>query len=97
MLEEDGRGLYYETPLLDTSYNADLLPGLEAGLYGASFRFKVLKEEFVSDPEPSAYNPSALPERTIQEAKLYELGPCLWGAYPEASAEIARGGLVCLW
>ena len=40
-LREDETGGYYEVSLLDTAYNRDLLPGLEAGLYGASFRFQV--------------------------------------------------------
>src|SRR5438128_5869235 len=43
-LREDEEGGYGEVPLLDTSYNRDLLPGLEKGLYGASFRFSVMKE-----------------------------------------------------
>jgi hypothetical protein len=37
-LEETDAGGYGEVPLLDTSYNRDLLPGLKAGLYGASHR-----------------------------------------------------------
>ena len=36
--------------LFDTSYNRDLLPGLEAGVYGSSFRFRVVKEEWNDDP-----------------------------------------------
>jgi phage head maturation protease len=40
-LEEDAHGAAYEVPLFDTSYNRDLLPALQAGAYGASFRFKV--------------------------------------------------------
>jgi HK97 family phage prohead protease len=42
VLHEDNRGAYYEVPLIDTSYNRDLIAGLEANLYGASFRFKVI-------------------------------------------------------
>ena len=38
-LREDARGAYFEVPLLDTSYTGDLIPALEAGLYGSSFRF----------------------------------------------------------
>src|SRR5215471_4019641 len=55
-LREDDTGGYYEVPLLDTRYNAELLPGLEAGLYGASFRFKVMREELEDAPEPSDDN-----------------------------------------
>jgi HK97 family phage prohead protease len=87
-LREDERGAYYEVPLLDTSYNRDLLPGLEAGLYGASFRFKVLREDFDRNPERSDHNPEGLPERTIKEAALYEFGPVTFGAYPTATAGV---------
>lgn len=85
-LREDGEGLYYEVPLLDTQYNAELIPGLEAGLYGASFRFRVMREEMVQEPGVSAYNPKGLPERTIKELTLFEGGPVTFGAYPEATA-----------
>ena len=44
LLREDEQGADYEVPLLDTSYNADLIPGLRAGVYGASFRFQVIRE-----------------------------------------------------
>ncbi|HSE45413.1 MAG TPA: HK97 family phage prohead protease [Gemmatimonadales bacterium] len=87
-LREDDTGAYYEVPLLDTSYNRDLLPGLEAGLYGASFRFKVLREDFDRNPERSDDNPEGLPERTIKEAALYEFGPVTFGAYPTATAGV---------
>jgi HK97 family phage prohead protease len=87
-LEEDSLGGYYEVPLLDTSYNRELLPGLQADLYGASFRFKVLREELVDAPEASEENPRGLAERTIKEAQLYELGPVTFPAYPEASAGV---------
>src|SRR4029077_10635377 len=71
-LKEDRIGAAYEVPLLDTAYNRELLPGLEAGLYGASFRFKVTREETVDEPSASDDNPRALPERTIREAQVLE-------------------------
>jgi phage head maturation protease len=73
-------------PLLDTSYNHDLIPGLEAGLYGSSFRFQVLQEDFKSKPSRSDYNPEGLPERTILEAKVREFGPVTFPAYAGATA-----------
>ncbi len=88
VLEEDGIGAAYEVPLLDTSYNRDLLPGLKAGLYGASFRFRVLKEEFVQKPKISDYNPGALPERTIKEVQVMEFGPVTFPASPAATAGV---------
>jgi len=87
-LREDEEGAYYEVPLLDTAYNRDLVPGLEAGLYGASFRFRVVREEINDDPGASDHNPKGLPERTIKEAQVMEFGPVTFPAYPEATAGV---------
>jgi hypothetical protein len=88
VLREEEEGPYYEVPLLDTSYNRDLVPGLEAGLYGASFRFSVMREEFVEEPGVSDGNPKGLPERTIKEARVPEFGPVSFPAYPDATADV---------
>jgi HK97 family phage prohead protease len=88
VLEEDTRGAAYAVPLLDTSYNADLLPGLRAGLYGSSFRFTVGAEDRLDRPQPSEYNPDSLPERTITQAKVFEFGPCTFPAYDGATAGV---------
>jgi HK97 family phage prohead protease len=88
VLREDDEGPYYEVPLLDTSYNRDLVPGLEAGLYGASFRFTVLREEFVEEPGVSNENPKGLPERTIKEVRCSEFGPVTFPAYADATAGV---------
>jgi HK97 family phage prohead protease len=87
-LEETDRGGYGEVPLLDTSYNRDLLPGLKAGLYGASHRFSVLREDIVEKPEPSPSNPRGLQERTVKEARLMEFGPVTFPAYAGATAGV---------
>lgn len=87
-LTEDERGAAYEVELLDTSYNRDLIPALEAGLLGASFRFRVMREDIVDDPEPGEHNPQGLPERTIREAKVMEFGPVTFPAYPGATAGV---------
>jgi HK97 family phage major capsid protein/HK97 family phage prohead protease len=87
-LHEDKQGPYYEVPLLDTSYNRDLLPGLEAGLYGASYRFRVMREEIVEEPGESAHNPKGLPERTIKEAQVMEFGPVTYPADAGATAGV---------
>jgi HK97 family phage prohead protease len=85
-------GPYYEVPLLRNEdgtvvdYIRSLIPGLKAGLYGASMRFKVMKEEFVQKPKRSRDNPDALPERTVTEAKVMEFGPVTFPAYAEATA-----------
>jgi HK97 family phage prohead protease len=87
-LREDDIGGYYEVPLLDTSYVRDLLPGLQAGLYGASFRFRVVREDVNDKPAESEFNPYGLPERTIREAQVMELGPVTFPASPAATAGV---------
>lgn len=87
-LREDDTGPYYEVPLFDTSYNRDLLPGLKAGVYGASFRMRVEEDSWDDEPDPSDYNPKGLPERTITRAKVMEFGPVTFPANPEASASV---------
>jgi HK97 family phage prohead protease len=88
-LREDETGGYYEVPLLDTAYNREILPGLEAGVYGASFRFEVMREDFPDEaPEPSEENPKGLRERTLKEIRLFEFGPTPFPAYADASADV---------
>jgi hypothetical protein len=86
ILREKEEGAWYEVPLLDTSYNRDLLPGLQAGLYGASFRFSVMKEEVDKKPKRSKHNPEGIPERTVTEARVPEFGPVTFPAYINATA-----------
>ncbi len=85
-LGEDGQGAAYEVPLLDTSYVRDLIPALEAGAYGSSFRFTVLHDEWVDQPERSAYNPKGIPERTVKEVRVMEFGPTMYPANGDATA-----------
>lgn len=89
-LREEKDGAVGDVQLLDTTYNRDLLPGLEAGAYGSSFMFRVIKDEWNDEPDASDHNPKGLPERTIKEVRLYEFGPVTWPANPEATAEIQR-------
>jgi HK97 family phage prohead protease len=88
VLEERSAGPYYEVPLFDTSYNRDLLPGLRAGVYGASFRMRVQGEEWDDEPKASRTNPKGIPERTITRAKVMEFGPVTFPANPKASASM---------
>jgi len=85
---EDGRGAAYDVEMHDTSYNRDLLPGLRAGEYGASFRFKVVREDIERQPGKSDWNPDGLPERTITEASVAEFGPVTFPAYSSATAGV---------
>lgn len=86
VLEERDGGPYAETPLLDTSYNRDLAPGLAAGAYGQSFRFQVTRDEWNETPEVSEWNPRGIPERTITEVRLIEFGPTVFPASPATNS-----------
>lgn len=87
-LREDPDAAVAEVPLLDTSYNRDLLPGIEAGGYGSSFMFRVIRDEWNDDPGVSAWNPQGIPERTVREVRLFEAGPVTWPANPDATAGV---------
>lgn len=88
-LEADATGARYVVePFMDASYVRDLMPGLQAGVYGASHRFQVVQEQFDKKPPKSDHNPLGLPERTVTEARVREFGPVTWGAYPTATAAV---------
>jgi HK97 family phage prohead protease len=88
-LREDGHGVYYEVGLLDAPYVRDnVVPGHRAGLYGASFRFKVIRDEVVDRPGRSEHNPAGLQERTIREAAVREFGPVTFPAYVGTTANV---------
>jgi hypothetical protein len=90
-LAERSDGPHYEVPLFDTSYNRDLLPGLKAGVYGASMRMRVTGDEWDDHPERSDGNPDGIPERTITAMKVFEFGPVTFPANPGASAGVRSG------
>lgn len=73
-------------PLFDTTYNRDLLPGLESGVYGSSFRFRVTGEKWDDEPGESEHNPKGLPERTITKVRVFEFGPVTFPANPSSTA-----------
>ena len=79
-------GPILEGPLHDTSFNRDLLPGLQANGYGSSFMFNVIREDWNNEPGQSDHNPEGIPERTISEVRTFEAGPVTWPASPTATA-----------
>ena len=87
-LTEDKTGAAYEVDLFDADYVRELVPALEAGQLGASFRFQVRAHEWVDEPEPSDSNPHGLPERTITDALVREFGPVTFPAYADATAGV---------
>lgn len=96
VLREEDFGPYYEVPLLDAEYNTGrILPMLQGrtldgrslgSQLGASYRFRVTKEEWVEPKKTTDINPEKLPERTIREVTLYEFGPVVFPADPGATA-----------
>jgi HK97 family phage prohead protease len=88
VLEEDQKGARAETPLLDTDYVREIIPGIQAGAYGQSFAFRVLREELVEEPGVSKDNPQGLAERTIKELELFEHGPVTWPQYVGTDAGV---------
>lgn len=87
-LEAKRDGAWSYVPLLDTAYNRELLPGLRAGLYGASMRFSVLEESWNKKPDRSDHNPEGLPERTVLQASVPEHGPVTFPAYSKTTAGV---------
>lgn len=89
-LREEDFGPYYEVGLgaAPRTFIEDVLPGVREGLYGASYRFRVMREERVENPDPSESNPLGLEERTIKEAQVIEFGPVSFPAYADATAGV---------
>lgn len=74
--------------LFDTTYVRELLPGLQAGVYGSSMRMRVIKDEWNEEPGVSEHNPAGIPERTILEVRLFEFGPVTFPANQDATAGV---------
>lgn len=85
-LAEDKTGAAYGARLFDAGYVRDLLPAFESGVYGASYRFRVVADTWEYEPEASEHNPNGLPERTITEQQVFEYGPTVFPANPHATA-----------
>lgn len=88
-LAETERGVRYDVELLDAPYVNDLIPGLEAGLYGTSFSARDIKhDERRRGVERSDYNPKRLPEVTRLELELKEFGPVTFPQYEGAAVRM---------
>jgi len=85
-LREDGRGAWFFGQLFDTVAARELLPLLEAKVLGSSFRFRADRERVNDWPTRSERNPERLAERTILQATLIEIGPCVFPVYKGATA-----------
>lgn len=82
-LEEDNKGLLYIAKLPDTSYARDLKESIKRGdVTGNSFGFQTIQDkwEFKEGKE--------IDERTLIEARLFDVGPVVFPAYPQTTVKI---------
>jgi HK97 family phage prohead protease len=83
-LNEDAHGLFVSARLHDNWLVEPVRDAIRSGaISGMSFRFSVVKEKW-ADPTDT----KSLPVRTIQEVKLYELGPVVFPAYTGTSVGV---------
>lgn len=91
----DAEGVWNEAALVDRGVHEkiDLVADLirMGAIFGQSFRFSVMADSWRDKPDPSEENPRGLPERTIEEFRLYESGPVTYPAYEATSVSLRDG------
>jgi HK97 family phage prohead protease len=81
-LQNGNDGLFFSSPIHDTSYGKDLIENLSRGnVKGASFTFVVTEDEVTVDNEGNYH-------RTILKGDLYEVGPVTNPAYVLTSVSL---------
>ena len=81
VLREDDHGLYVRARLHDNWLVQPVRDAIASGsVDGMSFRFSVVKEQVDESPD--------VPLRTVQEVKLYEVGPVVFPAYESTSVGV---------
>jgi HK97 family phage prohead protease len=93
-LAEDDRGLRYDNTVPETTWGKDAYISVQRGdVKGMSFAFSVVKEVWHEETEDGE------PLREILEARLYEVSPVTFPAYPmtevEARAIMDDNGVTC--
>lgn len=79
--EEDDHGLHIVARLADNWLIQPVRDAIaNGGITGMSFRFEVVKETLDDSGD--------VPLRTIQEVKLFEVGPVVWPAYQDTSVGV---------
>jgi len=99
-LKEDERGVYYEVVVPETSYADDLLISIERGdVTGCSIMFQVDGEKgerwFLEGKEVDAIDAFMAMwdekkhkiERHVNKARLYDIGPVTFPAYPQTDVK----------
>lgn len=100
-LREDAQGLYVNARLHDNALVKPVRDAIESGaIHGMSFRFGVVKDEWrdgkgnlVTDEAAIermiyARDPKNVPQRTLKEVKVPELGPVVFPAYATTSVAV---------
>lgn len=81
-LSVDEEGLRYEVDLPDTTLGRDVAELLRRGdLQGSSFGFQVIRDSWAELEDGT-------PLRTLEEVRLFDVGPVTSPAYPDASAAL---------
>lgn len=81
VIREDAHGLYVKARLHDNWLTQPVRDAIASGsIDGMSFRFSVVKETIDDSGDT--------PVRTVQEVKLYEVGPVVFPAYPTTSVGV---------
>ena len=98
-ITEDDRGLFVMARMSPSPYWEPLRDALASGAVdGMSFRFAVIRDEWV-DAEGKAVKPDDLEEalwsgsrgvllRTLREVRVDEVGPVVWPAYTDTTADL---------
>jgi HK97 family phage prohead protease len=82
VITDMGDGLFFSSPIPDTSYGKDLIENLSRGnVKGASFTFTVDADDVSTDRNGDYH-------RTIMKATIYELGPVTNPAYVQTQVSL---------
>lgn len=89
---EDSHGVFVEARLSDNWLIEPVRDAIrDGGIQGMSFRFSVVKDEWV----PAAKR-GGIPERFIHELRAMELGPVVFPAYPQTEVGVRMRELAVL-
>jgi HK97 family phage prohead protease len=91
-IREDAKGLFVRARLFDNPVVEPIRQAIEGGaIDGMSFRFRVLRDEW-EEPSDKDRQKGKIPQRTIREVQLFELGPVVFPAYPTTSVGVRDDG-----
>jgi HK97 family phage prohead protease len=81
---EDDHGVFVQARLSDNWLIEPVRDAIrDGGIQGMSFRFSVVRDEWVKSPKRGG-----LPDRFISELRAMELGPVVFPAYPQTEVSV---------